>query len=265
MLLHHRRRNRGSLERSACSVNQVRRGFLGRLWLAAGDHRREIDLLGRVLAAQMRAEPAALGVDYDRFGVGFNAAAKPVRLRFSKSAIAAALEKVTYDGGTQLGAVGPLPNAKTPDLYLLFTDERSNFGRTEPARMDAPLDVFSTSTTDGHEPLRLLAEGNGGHYFALSRHTDSEILARLAHPRAGSSSRRPSRAAKPKTSIRDCLCLRRGDSSSRASWRPTRPRSPCATVCPTAKRWRNRSRFPQPTPSKAPCFAAFGHRSNWPS
>ena len=217
-----------------------------------------------MLAAQILANPPHSGSIMIDLVLVRNAAAKPVRLRFSKSAIAAALEKVTYDGGTQLGAVGPLPNAKTPNLYLLFTDERSNFGRTEPARMDAPLDVFSTSTTDGHEPLRLLAEGNGGHYFALSRHTDSEILARLAHPRwvflsatvkGGEAKDLYPRLPLPSAG-RLVLAGKLAADEATVTLR---------TRCPTAKRWRNRSRFPQPTPSKAPCFAAFGHRSNWPS
>ena len=44
------------------------------------------------------------------------------------SALTAALENVQYDGGTQLGAIGPIPGAEKPDFYLLFTDGISNFG-----------------------------------------------------------------------------------------------------------------------------------------
>ena len=66
-----------------------------------------------------------------------NVASKPQRIEFKEAgpaALVAALEKVQYDGGTQLGAIGPIAGAEKPDLYLLFTDGISNFGREEPAR-----------------------------------------------------------------------------------------------------------------------------------
>ena len=147
-----------------------------------GDHRREIALLGRILAARMPSSESHPGNIVVELVLVRNAAGKPLRLRFSKSAIARALNEITYDGGTQLGAVGPLPGAEKPDLYLLFTDGRSTFGRAEPARLDAPIEVFSTSTRARHEWLRSLAEANGGQYFDLSQQTDGEVLARLSRP-----------------------------------------------------------------------------------
>ncbi len=148
----------------------------------AGDHRREIALLGRILGARMPSNASHTGTIAVELVLVRNAASKPLRLRYSKTAIARALDDVTYDGGTQLGAVGPLPGAEKPDLYLLFSDGRSTFGRAEPARLDAPLEVFSTSAKARHEWLRSLAEANGGHYFDLSEQSDGAVLASLSRP-----------------------------------------------------------------------------------
>ena len=45
---------------------------------------------------------------------------------------------VQYDGGTQLGAIGPLVAGQKPSFYLLFTDGISNFGR-EPISAGVPV------------------------------------------------------------------------------------------------------------------------------
>ena len=73
-----------------------------------------------------------------------------------------------YDGGTQLGAIGPIAGGEKPDLYLLFTDGISNFGREEPRKLDAPLYIFSDTATSNHALLSSLAESNGGQYFNLA-------------------------------------------------------------------------------------------------
>ena len=88
---------------------------------------------------------------------------KPVGIRVQRylndlSALTAALERVQYDGGTQLGAIGPIARAGRPDFYLLFTDGISNFGREEPAPLDAPLYIFSAGARSNHALLHSLAD-----------------------------------------------------------------------------------------------------------
>ena len=114
-----------------------------------------------------------------------NALSKPVRIRFSvggSSALTADLDKVQYDGGTQLGAIGPIPGAEKPDFYMLFTDGISNFGREEPARLDAPLYIFSADAGANHALLHSLAMANGGRYFNLANWKDADIFAQAGRP-----------------------------------------------------------------------------------
>ena len=87
-----------------------------------------------------------------------------------------------YDGGTQLGAIGPVPGTEKPDLYLLFTDGISTFGREEPAKLDAPLVVFSAAAGANHAFLDSLAMTNGGRYFNLANWKDADILAQIGRP-----------------------------------------------------------------------------------
>ena len=94
----------------------------------------------------------------------------------------AELEKVQYDGGTQLGAIGPLAGAEKPDFYLLFTDGISNFGREEPARLDAPLYIFSADAGANHAFLHSLAMTNGGRYFNLANWKDADVFAQVGRP-----------------------------------------------------------------------------------
>ena len=156
----------------------------------AGDHKREIAVLGRYLAALLPVKSA--GVE-PKIAVDLvlirNAASKPIRVEFSKSdgsALAAELDKVQYDGGTQLGVIAPLGGDHTPDLYLLFTDGISNFGREEPAKLDAPLVIFSADAGAKHVLLHALAMGNGlsngGRYINLAVWKDADIIAQVGHP-----------------------------------------------------------------------------------
>ncbi len=150
----------------------------------AGDHGREIALVQRFLGQLLPSAADTKAKMIVDLVLVRNAAAEPVRIEFSKSdpkALAAALEKVQYDGGTQLGVIGPLKGEK-PDLYLLFTDGLSNFGREEPARLDAPLYVFSASATSNHSFLHSLVMANGGRYFNLANWKDAEILAQAGRP-----------------------------------------------------------------------------------
>ena len=162
-------------------VSSVKRAVI--FWDASGsrsgDHKREIVVLQRYLERLLPAtdKDAKMRVDLVLLR---NAAAKPVWLEFSRSnpsALAAELEKVQYDGGTQLGAFGPLAGSEKPDLYLLFTDGISNFGREEPAKLDAPLVIFSADAGADHALLHSLAMTNGGRYFNLANWKDADVVA----------------------------------------------------------------------------------------
>ena len=156
----------------------------------AGDHKREIALLQGYLDGLLSNQPANGPIGQEaKISVDLvllrNAASKPIRLEVAKSnlsALSAELDKVQYDGGTQLGAIGPLAGAERPDLYLLFTDGISNFGREEPGRLDAPLYVFSAASTTDHAFLRSLALANGGQYFNLVNWTNADVLAQIGRP-----------------------------------------------------------------------------------
>jgi len=115
-----------------------------------------------------------------------NVASPPKRFGFSKKGLdglIAELENVQYDGGTQLGAMGPVAGvAGKSNQYLLFTDGISNFGREEPGKLDGPLDVFSAAATADHAFLRRLAIANGGRYFNLVNWTDADVLAQVGRP-----------------------------------------------------------------------------------
>jgi hypothetical protein len=152
----------------------------------AGDHKREIAVLRGFLkelwAHVVMEKTPSMVVDLVLLR---NALSKPdpIMLRFlDPSELTAALEKVQYDGGTQIGAIGPIPGAEKPDFYMLFTDGISNFGREEPARLDAPLYIFSADAGADHALLHSLAMANGGRYFNLANWKDAEILAQAGRP-----------------------------------------------------------------------------------
>ena len=139
----------------------------------AGDHRREIDLLGKCVDG-LHAERLELVLLR-------NTAGKPQQFT-SVDALAKVLAAVDYDGGTQLGAIRPAAKGAAPDVYLLFTDGISNFGRDEPGRLDAPLYVFSADAGASHPLLHALAAANGGQYFNLAQWKDSDVVAQLGRP-----------------------------------------------------------------------------------
>jgi Ca-activated chloride channel homolog len=148
----------------------------------AADHHREIAILCAYFKhwVDLRGDPdAKIQVDLVLIR---NAAAQPVRIDFGDNgtaALTAALENVQYDGGTQLGSIAPIGGAEKPDLYLLFTDGISNFGREEPAPLDAPLYIFSADAGANHALLHGLAESNGGQYFNLANWKDADVVARI--------------------------------------------------------------------------------------
>ena len=158
--------------KEASSVVNVKRAVV--VWDASGsrigDHKREMVVLQHYLERLLpaTAEEAKMEVDLVLLR---NALAKPVRLEFSRSnpsVLAGELEKVQYDGGTQLGAIGPIAGDEKPDLYLLFTDGISNFGREEPAKLDAPLVIFSADAVANHAFLRA-RNGQRWAVFQLSK------------------------------------------------------------------------------------------------
>ncbi len=153
----------------------------------SGDHKREIAVLRGYLGAFMPKGPMAgemLPISVDLVLLR-NVLGKPVRMTVSLddlSALTAALESVQYDGGTQLGAIEPIPGAEKPDFYLLFTDGISNFGSEEPARLDAPLYIFSADAGANHALLHSLSMSNGGRYFNLANWKDVDIFAQAGKP-----------------------------------------------------------------------------------
>ncbi len=153
----------------------------------AGDHKREIAVLRGYLDAAFfnHAIDKPEHIDVDLVFLR-NAISKPAHLRVfsndNQSELTAELEKVQYDGGTQLGAIAPVPGAEKPDFYMLFTDGISNFGSEEPARLDAPLYIFSADPGANHAFLHALAESNGGRYFNLANWKDADIFAQAGRP-----------------------------------------------------------------------------------
>ena len=81
-----------------------------------------------------------------------------------------------------MGRSWPLPDGEKPDFYMLFTDGISNFGREDPARLDAPLYVFSADAGANHAFLQCLADSNGGRYFNLANWKDADIFAQAGRP-----------------------------------------------------------------------------------
>jgi tetratricopeptide (TPR) repeat protein len=150
----------------------------------ASDHKREIALVRAYFQQWLNfhdSEPLHIQVDLVLLR---NAASKPQRLdsRTLPESLVAELEKIQYDGGTQLGAIGPLPEGGKPDLYLIFTDGISTFGREEPAKLDAPAYVISADAGANHALLQSLAMTSGGRYFNLANWKDADVLAGIGRP-----------------------------------------------------------------------------------
>jgi len=158
-------------------------------WDASGsrggrDHKREIDVLGKCLDSFLPNDRKSKGFTVDLV-LFRNAAAAPRRFRWAnlnwadgktdRFALVKALRAVEYDGGTQLAAITPWPDATKPDFHMLFTDGLSNFGAEEPTALAGPLYAFAESPETNHALLRALAMKTGGRYFNLNRMTDEQI------------------------------------------------------------------------------------------
>jgi tetratricopeptide (TPR) repeat protein len=139
---------------------------------AKADHRREMELLLAYLSSLARRPTLDLIV--------FRNEAEPPKRVAGITELLAELGKVRYDGGTQIGSI--TPPAEKPDLYLLFTDGISDFGREEPTGLGAPVCIFNGQATANHAFLRYLALATGGEYFNLSRLENKEIVPNIGSP-----------------------------------------------------------------------------------
>jgi len=149
------------------------------LWDASGSrgetkHARELALIEAYFARLK----GAMAVDLVLFRNVRGAPKRFVVTDGDATALIAALRAVAYDGGTQLGAIGP-PKSETADCTLLFTDGLSNVGAEAPAGFTRPVYVFSADATANHAFLRGLAMRTGGVYFNLQRMKDAAVLAAL--------------------------------------------------------------------------------------
>jgi len=140
---------------------------------AKADHKGEI----RILALYLDSLKKLPTLDLIVFR---NEAEKPRRFTNPLDLIGE-LQRVPYDGGTQIGSIA-LPAGAQPDLCLLFTDGISNFGREEPTGIKCPIYIFNGDATANHAFLRYLALTTGGEYFNLARLDTKAVLPNIGSP-----------------------------------------------------------------------------------
>ena len=139
-------------------------GRLTVLWDASGsreksDHARELKFLRTYLESALEMRPdvqVRLVIFRDR-------AADPQRIDLSAAKLdelIARLAGIDYDGGTQMGSIGPF--VRDTDLVLLFTDGISTFGVSDPGGLAAPVYVFNSSTMSDGSFMTSLARRTGG-------------------------------------------------------------------------------------------------------
>jgi hypothetical protein len=146
---------------------------------AGSDHRREFDFIKAYFAGFPREK---IAVKLILFRNGSEPPEKFLLVNGNAEKLLAALAKADYDGGTATGSPAPAGEGAKPDLYLLFSDGISNFGREEPAKFDAPLYVFSGDSQANHPFLHHLAEENGGRYFNLAQAKAAEAAREMGRP-----------------------------------------------------------------------------------
>lgn len=153
-------------------------GKITLLWDASGsaagrDLEKELALLDRYFRTIGNAEVALVLFSND--------VASPVNypLRGGNwEALRSRLQKVHYDGGTQLGAIDPA--RYDGEVILLFSDGISNFGAAEIVPGNRPILAVSSQSTTEHGYLEYLARSSGGVYLNLQRLTVAEAAAQLA-------------------------------------------------------------------------------------
>jgi len=151
------------------------------LWDASGsrgqtDHAREIELLKAYFGSLKDAE---VQVDLVLFRNALSPAKRFTVKGGNCAQLLAEIQKVQYDGGTQIGCIPALPKAAKLDYSLLFTDGISNFGPEEPSGFGAPLYIFSADPAANHSFLHYLAVRSGGQYFNLKREQTKPVLDRI--------------------------------------------------------------------------------------
>ncbi len=139
-----------------------------------GAHRaQELRLLLRYLARLGRATVTAHLVVFRNEAERSRRFALPRQ----RGALIRAIRRVTYDGGTQIGAVKKLRGRV--DQVLFFSDGLSNFGREDPPALGAPTYTINGATTTNHAFLRYLALRSGGAYLNLARLSVSQALSAI--------------------------------------------------------------------------------------
>jgi hypothetical protein len=161
-------------------------------WDASGsrgssNHEREIRLLTKYFDEQIQPGGQSIRVELRPF----NIAPLPTREFIFNSGdtraedlkkLANELEKIGYDGGTQLSAISPPQGVKPPDFYLLFSDGNATFGKLAEPKFDAPLYVLSDDAHADQAFLQQLAGTSGGRYFDLQKIGEAEVLASIGRP-----------------------------------------------------------------------------------
>lgn len=107
----------------------------------------------------------------------FNSVAMPVKSfsvkRGDWEELKEYLQKIQYDGATQLGLINLNANA---DEIILMTDGLSNFGKTIPAIGNIPVTTISSSLKADYSMLQYLASVSGGKYINLTQQTSDAAL-----------------------------------------------------------------------------------------
>ncbi len=145
---------------------------------AKGDRKAEFEVLRAAFAAWKTAPVEVVLIPFR------NVPGKPETMTVSNGDVATllkAIEAVEYDGGTQLGALPPA-GGSVPDVYLMFTDGISNFGREEPGKFATPLSIFSGDAGANHAFLGQLALQNGGEYVNLQRVKPEDAVKGIGRP-----------------------------------------------------------------------------------
>jgi Ca-activated chloride channel family protein len=155
----------------------------------ASNHDREIEVLKKCLWQLLPDDRKSGGFTVDVV-VFRNAAAQSRQFKWQnlnwrppngKDALVDYLKNIKYDGGTRLAAISKR-KSDASDMYLLFTDGLSNFGKEEPKGIDKPVYVFSADTAADHTALKQLAAKTGGRYFNLNRMKDAAVVEQFNRP-----------------------------------------------------------------------------------
>ncbi len=164
---------------------QARLPALGQVtifWDASGsragtDHRRELDWLKTWFSTYAQH---SLTVNLVPLRHTLGSVQRFVITNGESAGLVAAIARLAYDGGTQLGCLTNFPAPAPGGCYFLFSDGLGNFGKAEPPALDAPLFVFTADQIIDQPFLQNLAQRSGGAFFHLQRMTDPQILAAIA-------------------------------------------------------------------------------------